>query len=161
MVIAIGISAFIGAALGFRFNVFALIVATILVAVSTAVMEVAHGDPISSVTSAIVLVVAAIQVSYLGGGIARSAVYGLVPLGRCVDMALDIQKHMEVVGSDGEHVGTIDRTESAERIVLAGDDAKADGKPHLISVDWISYIDSKVHLNRPSARAFLEWRVAA
>jgi hypothetical protein len=68
---------------------------------------------------------------------------------------------MEVVGSDGNHVGTVDYTESAERIVLTGDDPKAGGKPHLISAEWVDYVDSKVHLNKPSRIAFTEWRIAA
>ena len=72
-----------------------------------------------------------------------------------------IQKHMEVVGSDGKHVGTIEHAESADRIVLMGDDPKARGKPHLISVDWVDYVDSKVHLNKPSKQAVSEWRIAA
>src|ERR1700724_1374038 len=61
----------------------------------------------------------------------------------------DIQEHMEVVGSDGEHVGTVDHTESADCIVLTGDDPKAGGKPHVISVEWVDHVDSKVHLNKP------------
>jgi hypothetical protein len=77
--------------------------------------------------------------------IARGAVEGLVPR----NLALDIQEHMEVVGSDGQHVGKVDHTEAAE-LVLTGDDPKAGGSPHLISVDWVDYVDSKVHLNRPS-----------
>ena len=80
---------------------------------------------------------------------------------RYKDAALKIQAHMEVVGSDGKHVGTVDHTESADRIVLTGDDPKAGGKPHLISVEWVDYVDSKVHLNRPSRIAVMEWRIAA
>ena len=45
--------------------------------------------------------------------------------------SLDIQEHMEVVGSDEKHVGTVDRLEGAERIVLTNDDPKAGGQHHL------------------------------
>jgi hypothetical protein len=76
-------------------------------------------------------------------------------------MALGIQERMEVVGSDGQHVGTIDHKETADQLVLAGDDPKAGGKPHLITVDWVDFVDSKVHLNKPAEKAVLEWRVAA
>jgi hypothetical protein len=50
--------------------------------------------------------------------------------------------HMEVVGSDGEHVGTVDHTESADRIVLTGDDSRAGGEPHVISAEWVDYVES-------------------
>ena len=84
-----------------------------------------------------------------------------VGLQRYKHTALNIQERMEVVGSDGKHVGTVDHTESADRIILTGDDPKAGGKPHLISAEWVDYVDSRVHLNRPSRKAVMEWRIAA
>ena len=66
--------------------------------------------------------------------------------------SLDIQKDMEVVGLDGKHVGTVDHLETADRIILSKDDPKAGGG-HLISIDWIDYVDQKVHLNKPSTKA--------
>jgi hypothetical protein len=68
---------------------------------------------------------------------------------------------MEVVGSGGEHVGTIDHAESAGRIVITGDDPNAGGKPHLISVNLVDYVDSKVHLNKSLEKVVLEWKAAA
>lgn len=88
----------------------------------------------------------------------HAGIKGLIHLGKNAEH--DIPEHMEVVGSDGKHVGTVDHTQVTE-IVLAGNDPKADGKPHLISVDWVDYVDSKVHLNKPSERAVLEWQIAA
>ena len=38
--------------------------------------------------------------------------------------SLDIQEHMEVVGSDGKHVGTVDHKERDDRIVLTKDDRR-------------------------------------
>ena len=52
--------------------------------------------------------------------------------------SLDIQKDMEVVGLDGNHVGTVDHLEAADRIILSKDDPKAGG---LISIDWVAYVD--------------------
>ena len=75
--------------------------------------------------------------------------------------SLDIQKHMEIVGSDGKHVGTVDHLEVADRIILSKDDPKAGGQHHLISIDWVGYVDQKVHLNKTSAKAMSEWQVAA
>jgi hypothetical protein len=75
--------------------------------------------------------------------------------------SLDIQEHMEVVGSDGKHVGTIDHLEGPERILLTRDDPKAGGQHHLISIDWVDYVDQKVHLNKTSKKAMSEWQAAA
>src|SRR5262249_61363251 len=74
--------------------------------------------------------------------------------------SLDIQKGMEVVGLDSKHVGTVDHLEAADRIVLSKDDPKAGGKQHLISIDWVDYVDQKVHLNKPSANATSEWQAS-
>ena len=67
--------------------------------------------------------------------------------------SLDIQEHMEVVGSDGKHVGTVDHKEGGDRLMLTKDDPKAGGHHHLISIDWVDYVDRKVHLNKPSQKA--------
>jgi hypothetical protein len=75
--------------------------------------------------------------------------------------SLDIQKDMEVVGLDGKHVGTVDHLETADRIILSKDDPKAGGRRHLISIDWVDYVDQKVHLNKPSTKATSEWQAAA
>jgi hypothetical protein len=149
----IGFGALIGAALGLRFNVFALFPTIILAAIGITAIELASGNQLGSIALAIVLVTIALQIGYLAGSIIHAA------LGRRV--APSIQERMEVVGSDGQHVGTIDHKEAADQLVLAGDDPKAGGKPHLISVDWVDFVDSKVHLNKPAEKAVLEWRVAA
>jgi hypothetical protein len=75
--------------------------------------------------------------------------------------SLDIQKDMEVVGLDGKHVGTVDHLETADRIILSKSDPKAGGRRHLISIDWVDYVDQKVHLNKPSTKATSEWQMAA
>jgi hypothetical protein len=74
--------------------------------------------------------------------------------------SLDIQERMEVVGSDGKRVGTVDHLEGPERILLAENDSKGGGQQHLISIDWVDYVDQKVHLNKPSKRAMAEWQPA-
>ena len=164
MTMTIGVGALIGVALGLRFNVFVLIPTIILAGVSTAVILAARGDQglfvvvIYETLRTIVLLATTLQVGYLVGIIARAAFEKLVPGN---DLALDILEHMEVVGIDGAHVGTVDHTESADRIVLTGDDPQAGGKPHLISTEWVDYVDSKVHLNKPSRKALREWRIAA
>jgi hypothetical protein len=153
-VMTVGIGALIGAVLGLRFNVFILIPTIILAAIGVAAVELARGDQAGSVALTIILAATALQVSYLVGIIARATVKG-------INLALDIQAHMEVVGSDGQHVGIVDHAESADQIVLTGDDPKAGGKPHLISVAWVDFVDRKVHLNKPSRKAVSEWQIAA
>ena len=120
MLLAIGISTVIGVALALRFNVLVLIPAIILAVISTAVIAAARGDQAWSVVLTVVLVVTTLQISYLAGSAT------LMTLKR--HLQRQIQAHMEVVGSDGKHVGTVDHTESADRIVLTGDDLKAGGK---------------------------------
>jgi hypothetical protein len=161
MVMTVGISALFGLALGWRFNVFILIPTIILGVVGATIIAAARGDQAWSVVLIIILAATTVQVSYLVGGMAQAILARHVPLEKTADVALIIREHMEVVGSDGEHVGTVDHTENADRIVLTGDDPKAGGKPHLISAEWVDYVDSKVHLNKPSVKAVSEWRIAA
>jgi hypothetical protein len=148
MVMTVGISALIGVALGQRFNVLILIPTLILAMVSTAIIEVMRGAGVWSMALTIVVVATVLQIVYLVGSIAHGVVENLAPLTR------KIQKHMEVVGSDGKHVGTIDHTESEDRIVLTSDESKSRGKPHLISVDWIDYVAAKFILISHRKRQF-------
>jgi hypothetical protein len=30
-----------------------------------------------------------------------------------------------------------------------------------ISIEWVDYVDQKVHLNKPSRKAMSEWQIAA
>jgi hypothetical protein len=161
MGIMIGLSAVFGAALGLGFNVFVLIPALIVAALSAGLVELARGDQGGFVLLIIVFVVTAIQIGYLIGSIAAAAIEKLGTRGRKTGVVFNIRQYMEVVGSDGEHVGTVDYTESADRIVLSGNDPKARGKPHLISVNWVDHVDGKVHLNKPSRKAVSEWQIAA
>ena len=63
-----------------------------------------------------------------------------------------IRERMEVVGSDGEHVGTVDHLDGDSRIKLTRDDS-ADGKHHFIPTDWVDHVDRTVHLDRPADEA--------
>jgi hypothetical protein len=169
----------IGAALAMRFNVFILFPAIGLALLGTAAVGLAGGDRIGSVVLTMVLIGTTLQVGYVAGSVthalfasirlpnadvARNPAYvGGQHIFNSFSMfkSLDVQDHMEVVGSDGEHVGTIDHKESADRIILAKDDPNAGGRPHLISIKWVDYVDAKIHLNKPSKKAMMEWQVAA
>jgi hypothetical protein len=72
----------------------------------------------------------------------------------------DVREHMEVVGSDGKHLGTVDHMEGANRIKLTKGDAKAGGQHHYISFDWVDHVDSKVHLNKSAADTMQLWQTA-
>jgi hypothetical protein len=63
--------------------------------------------------------------------------------------ANSIREHMEVVGSDGAHVGTVDHLEGVDRIKLTREDS-FDGKHHFIPTDMVDHVDRYVHLNRPA-----------
>ena len=71
---------------------------------------------------------------------------------------LNIREHMEVVGSDDLHVGTVDHLDD-QRIKLTKNDPAAGGEHHYIHVDSIASVDDKVRLNRTASEAKDEWGV--
>jgi hypothetical protein len=72
----------------------------------------------------------------------------------------NIKEHMEVLGSDGQHVGTVDHLEGADKIKLAKSDSN-DGRHHFISVDLVDKVDSHVHLNKAAKDVKAGWQTAA
>jgi hypothetical protein len=70
-----------------------------------------------------------------------------------------ITEHMEVLSSDGKHVGRVDHVRDSE-IELAKMDLQAMGKHHLIPLSWIDYVDEKVHLNLDREEADSRWTKA-
>lgn len=72
-----------------------------------------------------------------------------------------IREHMEVVGSDGAHVGTVDHLEGDNRIKLAKTDPAAGGQHHFIAADWVASVDNKVHLKKSAKDAKAQWQSAA
>jgi Uncharacterized protein conserved in bacteria len=74
----------------------------------------------------------------------------------------NVEVHMEVVGSDGKHVGVVDHLEGADKIKLTKDDPKSGGRHHFIQVDWVDRVaDRKVHLNKPAPDVMRQWEAAA
>ena len=72
--------------------------------------------------------------------------------------ASDIREHMDVVGSDGAHVGRVDHVMGTE-IELTKWDMQAGLKHHMIPMSWIDFIDHDgVHLNRTRDAAKSDWR---
>jgi hypothetical protein len=73
------------------------------------------------------------------------------------DGAERVRAHMEVVGADGAHVGTVDKVRG-EHIVLTRSDPASGGVHHAIPLAWIASIDDKVRLNLAAAEAMRQWR---
>lgn len=60
--------------------------------------------------------------------------------------ASQIREHMEVLGSDGEHVGTVDRVEG-DQIKLTKNDPQAQGQHQYIPLDAVESVEDAVWLN--------------
>lgn len=73
------------------------------------------------------------------------------------DALKKVEEHMDVVGSDGEHVGTVDKVRG-DRILLTKNDADAGGRHHSIPSSWLQTVDSKVTLRKSAAEAKSAWR---
>lgn len=63
-----------------------------------------------------------------------------------------ISEHMEVTGSDGEHVGTVDHVDG-DRIKLTKTDS-SDHQHHFIAFDLVDRVeDNRVYLKVPKGQA--------
>jgi len=70
-----------------------------------------------------------------------------------VDLA-QIKEHMEVVGSDGEHVGTVDHIEGDTRIKLTKSDPTSGGEHHYLPASLITSVEGdRLRLSCPAAEA--------
>src|SRR3954470_11490439 len=76
------------------------------------------------------------------------------------DLGMDpsqIREHMEVLGSDGGHVGVVDAIEGG-RLKLTRQDPAAAGTHHYIALDQVTAIEEgRVRLARPAAEAIANW----
>jgi hypothetical protein len=67
--------------------------------------------------------------------------------------ATQIREHMEVKGSDGKHVGTVDHMENG-RIKLTKSDPASGGQQHYIGLDLVDQIkDGALCLNKSADEA--------
>ena len=72
--------------------------------------------------------------------------------------AISIKEHMEVVGSDGVHVGKVDHMEGQDQVKLTHSDPDAGGEHHFIPLAWVDHVDQKVHLKQSGAEAKARWK---
>lgn len=68
-----------------------------------------------------------------------------------------VNEKMEVVGSDGGHIGTVDKVRG-DRIILTKNDADAGGRHHSIPSRWIETVDTKVTVRKTADEAKAHWR---
>ena len=68
-----------------------------------------------------------------------------------------VSEHMEVVGSDGTHVGTVDKVRG-DRVILTKTDKDAGGHHHSIPSSWIDSIDDRITLSKTAEEAQAAWR---
>jgi len=69
-----------------------------------------------------------------------------------------IREHMEVIGSDGGHVGRVDHV-LGDEIELAKLDLGAGLRHHLIPMTWVDDVEEdKVRLNLTEDAAKASWR---
>jgi hypothetical protein len=68
-----------------------------------------------------------------------------------------VSEQMEVLGSDGSHIGTVDKVRG-DRIILTRSDPNAGGIHHSVPCSWVEAVDGKVTLNRTTEQAMREWR---
>lgn len=69
-----------------------------------------------------------------------------------------IREDMKVTGSDGQHVGTVDKVEG-NQIKLARKDPAAQGQHHYIPLDWVASVDQDaVKLNKSAREAQQSWQ---
>lgn len=67
-----------------------------------------------------------------------------------------IRDDMDVVGSDGGHVGTVDHLDGS-KIKLKKNDSSAAGQHHFVPMEWIKSVEGKVMLQIPAAEAMNRW----
>lgn len=73
--------------------------------------------------------------------------------------AARIKEHMEVVGVDGRHVGTVDAVKG-DTIALTKNDPAAQGQHHAIPISWVGSVDRSVTLTKTADEAFSQWNQA-
>ncbi len=68
-----------------------------------------------------------------------------------------VNEHMDVVGSDGAHIGTVDKVRG-DRIILTKSDPDAGGRHHSIPSRWIQNVDDIVTVRKTADEAKAHWR---
>jgi hypothetical protein len=67
-----------------------------------------------------------------------------------------VAPQMEVIGSDGERLGTVDRV-GGDRIILTKDEGDAGGASQSIPCSWVENVDERVTLSKSVSEAKSHW----
>ena len=67
-----------------------------------------------------------------------------------------ITEHMDIVSSDGHHVGRVDHVKG-DQIELAKLDITTLGSHKMIPLSWVDWVDEKVHLSLTKEQATERW----
>ena len=78
-----------------------------------------------------------------------------------MDNMSKIRQHMEILASDGQHVGTVDHMEGADKIKLTKSDPSSSGHHHLIPIGWVHHVDTHIHLTKNSQEVIQSWEHVA
>ena len=84
---------------------------------------------------------------------------GVTATGATANFASRLVKDLEVVGSDGVHVGFIDRLDGA-MMKLKRMDAAAGGQHHLLPTDLVKSVNEKAMLSIVATEAMRRWKAA-
>lgn len=68
--------------------------------------------------------------------------------------ANEIKPHTPVVCSNNGQFAEVDHIEGTNSIKLKRDDS---GEHHYIPLSWVTFVDDKVHVDRPGEQAMEEW----
>jgi hypothetical protein len=68
-----------------------------------------------------------------------------------------IREHMEILASDGVHVGVVDHLEG-DRVKVTKSDPVSEGQHHYFPLDWIERIDAHIHLKPSSSEVLARWK---
>jgi len=71
----------------------------------------------------------------------------------------NIREHMDVIGSDGKKIGTVDHVQGSE--IKLTKSADAEGKHHFIPLSWVAKVDAHVHLSKAANDVKAQWKAAA
>ncbi len=71
-----------------------------------------------------------------------------------------VREHMDVVGADGKHIGTVDHCDG-NRIKLTRNDPAAGGQHHMIELSMVDRVDgNRLCLSVPAEHAMQQWQTA-
>ncbi|MDP8914330.1 MAG: DUF2171 domain-containing protein [Pseudomonadota bacterium] len=68
-----------------------------------------------------------------------------------------VTEKMEVIGADGEHIGTVDKVRG-DRVILTKSDPNAGGIHHSFPCSWIESVDERVTINKSAEEAMSQWQ---